>query len=89
MINRQWIAAAWMLVLMLCPGCFIRDDSRVGPWHGIPVSLDEVPPSVMADREFPVETKVERYESGAYRFEFPDGSNTVIGPDGKVLGCTI
>lgn len=90
MSRKHWIATAWLLALpLLSLGCVTWDEPLAAPPHGIPISLDDVPPSVIAPNELPEGTKAERYDGGAYRFEFPDGSIIVIGPDGKPSGGVI
>ncbi len=72
MMKKHWLAAAWILaLLLLSPGCVTWDEPLVPPPHGIPVSLDEVPPSVIAPASFPKEPKRSDTKAGHIGLSFP------------------
>lgn len=58
--------------------------------HGTPIAIDDIPPDLISPGSLPEGTTAERLgDSGAYRLEYPDGTITVVGPDGAIQGGVI
>ena len=76
-----------LIVLLLPQGCSLLQEEPISIPRGTPISIDQLPASVVAPGSLPDGTIVERYDnSGSFRIEYPDGTITILDSQGSFQG---
>jgi len=76
-----------MITLPLAEGCSLLHEEPISIPHGTPISIDQIPASVIDQTSLPHRTIAERYDdNGSFRIEYPDGGITILDSQGSFQG---
>jgi len=78
-----------MLTLVVAQGCSLLHEEPISIPRGTPITIDQIPASVVDPTSLPHGTTAERYDNGSFRIECPDGGNTILDSQGSCQGGVI
>ncbi len=75
-----------MVTLVVAQGCSLLHEEPISIPRGTPISIDQIPASVVDPTRLPHGTTAERYDNGSFRIEYPDGGITILESQGSLQG---
>ncbi|MGB7329354.1 MAG: hypothetical protein WBD31_31015 [Rubripirellula sp.] len=76
-----------MIMLLMPQGCSLLDPEPISIPRGNPISIDQIPASVVAPGSLPDGTTAEQYgDNGCFRIEYPNGKIDILDSQGSFQG---